>query len=62
MRLERKIDDEGNFLTINVTDEGVIFDVWDPSGVHCIATEARTFAEWADFVAEQDGARWRAAR
>lgn len=55
---EHQVTDEGHHLTVTITDDGVVFDLWDPTGNECIATEGRTFAEWAAFTAACENLRW----
>lgn len=45
-------------LIVTINDEGVVFDIWDEGMDECIATEGRTFEEWAEFTAECEGIRW----
>lgn len=44
--------DDGRTLSVCVTHEGVIFDLYDHSGL--IATDGRMADEWADSVAGDD--------
>lgn len=50
------VDDEGRhyYLSVRITHEGLILDVWDRYGEECFATWARTFDELVDFVFDQD--------
>jgi len=48
-------DSEGRHyhLSVALTDEGVIFDVWDRHGEECLTTFARTWDELVDFLFAQ---------
>ena len=47
--------DDGRTLNINITDEGIIMDVFEPWGWYAdqdehLGTAAMTFEEWANWV------------
>ena len=50
--------ENGNVLTATITDEGVVFDIWDPNGIDSLFTDGRTAEEWAEVVRNGEMVRW----
>lgn len=48
------LGEEGEYLAIKITDEGIIMDSYQEDGNIHTGTVGMTFMEWFDFVQERD--------